>query len=115
MVTPDITRYTRHIPGRPNQRRGHGAVQAPSPFAPQHAAQTIACRWNVVLALERSNFRVWKQQEGHYLDKNASQILDVASISINICNANKVIQVKITVAIFKTLANTESITQYTNR
>ena len=47
--------------------------------------------------------------------KNASQNLDVASISINICNANKVIQVKITVAIFKTLANTESITQYTNR
>jgi len=75
MENPDgYTRYTRHISGRPNQRRGHGAVQAPSPFAPQHAAQTIACRWNVVLALERSNFRVWKQQEGHYLDKNASQI-----------------------------------------
>ena len=35
MENPDgYTRYTRHISGRPNQRRGHGAVQAPSPFAP---------------------------------------------------------------------------------
>ena len=47
--------------GSPNQRCGHGAVQAPSPFAPQHAAQTIACRfgWMVVAITRRTKQFEW--------------------------------------------------------